>query len=182
MIIFFLFILAELFLPQVAIASILFCTVTLVLYLYWHQGIPLQQKSFLTSGILFLLFTSITGILYILLSFSPYYIPEISHPLLRLHAFTALYGWNISGLVVISRHGDFPIQLHSQKVILLHWLTVLVLCPLGYFFPAFAIVAILAYAWLLVMLFFNHGAVDEKLTSMQTETLLPSTSSSRSSN
>ena len=170
-IVFFLFILAGLFKSQVAIATLLFLTVAFILYLYWHEGIQLQQKAFLTSGILFLVITSITGIAYILLTFSSYYTPEISQPLLRLHAFTALYGWNISGLVVISRHGDFPLQLHSRKVILLHWLTVLLLCPLGYFLPVFAVFALLAYSWLLVQLFFNQGTVDERLTAVQDETL-----------
>jgi hypothetical protein len=167
---FFLFILAGLFKSQVAIATLLFITVAFVLYLYWHEGIQLQQKAFLTSGILFLVITSVTGIAYILLTFSSYYTPEISQPLLRLHAFTALYGWNISGLVVISRHGDFPLQLHSRKVILLHWLTVLLLCPLGYFLPVFAVVALLTYSWLLVQLFFNQGTVDERLTAVQDAT------------
>jgi hypothetical protein len=131
----------------------------------------LQQKAFLTSGILFLLVTSITGIVYILLSFSSLYTPEISHPLLRLHAFTALYGWNLSGLAVIGRHDDFPLQLHSRQVLLLHWLTVLVLCPLGYFLPAFAILAVLAYTWLLYWLFFNRGAIDRQLSAVQDASL-----------
>lgn len=159
-IIFFIFILAGWFIPQVTIASILFLTVTLILYLYWHLGIRLQQKAFLTSGILFLLITSITGIIYILLAFSDSYNPQEALPLLRMHAFTALYGWNLSGLAVISRHGDFPIQLHSQKVILLHWLTVLILCPLGYFVPVVALLAVACYGWLLSILLFNHGQID----------------------
>lgn len=159
-IVFFLFILANLFLPQVAIATVLFLTVTLILYLYWQQGTESQQKTFLTSGILFLLITSITGILYILLAFSPNYDPQESLPLLRMHAFTALYGWNLSGLAVISRHGDFPIRLHSRQVILLHWLTVFILCPLGYFYPSLAVVAVLCYGWLLAILLFSQGMVD----------------------
>jgi len=172
-IIFFGFILANLFAAQVTISSLLFLTVAFILYLYWHEGIQLQQKAFLTSGILFLLITSLTGILYILLSFSPYYTSDISHPLLRLHAFTALYGWNLSGLAVISRHGDFPLQLHSKTVILLHWLTVLILCPLGYFQPVFAILAVLAYTWLLFRVFFNQGIVDQELTALQDTHLYP---------
>ena len=67
-IIFFLFILAGWFLPQVAIAITLFATVALILFLYWQEGIRLQQKAFLTSGILFLLITSVSGIVYILLA------------------------------------------------------------------------------------------------------------------
>ena len=170
-IIFFLFILANWFLPQVAIASILFLAVSLVLYLYLYQGIRMQQKAFLTSGILFLVVTSITGIIYILLAFSDSYNPQETLPLLRMHAFTALYGWNLSGLAVISRHGDFPIRLHSQKVILLHWLTVLILCPLGYFFPFVAILAVFFYGWLLFILLFNHGKVDKSVVAIEDKVL-----------
>ncbi|MGE4560652.1 MAG: hypothetical protein AB7E77_10640 [Desulfobulbus sp.] len=168
-IIFFIFILADMFASQVTISLILFAAVALIFYLYWYEGIPLQQKAFLSSGILFLLVTSITGIAYILLSFSSYYTPSYSVPLLRLHAFTALYGWNLSGLAVISRHGEFPLKLHSRPVILLHWLTVLILCPLGYFIPAFAVLAVIAYAGLLIRLFFNRGTPDRELTALQQE-------------
>ena len=159
-IVFFLFILARWFVPQVMIATTLFVAVAMTLYLYYQQGIELQQKAFLTSGILFLLITSITGILYILFTFSPSYNATSALPLLRLHAFTALYGWNLSGLAVLCRHNDFPLQLHSRKTITLHWLTVLLLCPLGYFFAIFAIPAVLFYLWLLVTLLFNHGPID----------------------
>lgn len=170
-IVFFLFILANWFIPQVVIATVLFLTVALVLFLYWQQGIQLQQKAFLTSGILFLLVTSITGILYILLAFSATYDPAESLPLLRMHAFTALYGWNLSGLAVISRHDDFPIQLHSQQVILLHWLTVFILCPLGYFYPVVAILAVLCYGRLLFLLLFSQGLVDPGVISAKAKVL-----------
>lgn len=170
-IIFFVFILAKWFVPQVMIATTLFVAVALVLYLYYHQGIQLQQKWFLTSGILFLLVTSITGILYILIAFSASYDQEKAMPLLRLHAFTALYGWNLSGLAVISRHGDFPIRLHSEKIIILHWITVLLLCPLGYFFPSCAILAVIFYIWLLQTLLFNYGPIDSQLVTAEDKLL-----------
>ncbi len=115
--------------------------------------------------------TAITGIIYILLEFSVDYNPQETLPLLRMHAFTALYGWNLSGLAVISRHGDFPIQLHSRKVILLHWLTVLILCPLGYFFPLIAIAAVFCYGLLLYILLFNHGQVDQKVVRAEDQLL-----------
>lgn len=170
-IVFFLFILAKWFIPQVVIATTLFLAVVLVLHLYAREGRRLQQKAFLTSGILFLLVTSLTGILYILLAFSPYYSPQFSLPLLRLHAFTALYGWNLSGLAVISRHGDFPIQLHSRRVVYLHWSTVLILCPLGFFFPLVALLAVASYAWLLSTLLFNHGPVDSLIRTAEDQVL-----------
>ena len=170
-IIFFLFILANWFLPQVVIATILFFAVSLVLHLYWRQGVRLQQKTFLTSGIVFLVITAITGIIYILLAFSDNYNPQETLPLLRMHAFTALYGWNLSGLAVIGRHKDFPIQLHSWKVIMLHWLTVLILCPLGYFFPLAAIAAVLCYGRLLYILLFNSGQIDRKIVRAEDRVL-----------
>lgn len=170
-IIFFLFILANWFIPQIFIATLLFLTVSLILYLYWQQGMKLQQKAFLTSGILFLVITSITGIMYIFLEFSDSYSHESALPLLRMHAFTALYGWNLSGLAVISRHGDFPIRLHSQKVLILHWVTVLILCPLGYFYPIPAFAAVICYGWLLYILLFNHGKVDMGMVSAEDKVL-----------
>lgn len=170
-IIFFLFILANWFIPQVIIATVLFVAVSLVLYLYLKQGIRLQQKSFLTSGIVFLVLTSITGIMYIFLEFSDSYTHESALPLLRMHSFTALYGWNLSGLAVISRHGDFPIRLHSQKVIILHWITVLILCPLGYFYPLPAFAAVICYGYLLYTLLFNHGQVDKDMIKAEDKVL-----------
>ncbi len=170
-IIFFLFIIDRLLLPQVIIAVVLFLTVGIIFDLYWHQGIHLQQKSFLSSGILFLMITSITGIAYILLTFSATRTPQNIHWLLNLHAFTALYGWNLSGLAVIIRRRDFPIRLHSQRVIFFHWLTVLVLCPLGYYYAPFAVVAVIAYIGLLYILFFNKGQIDKTFVSVEEQAL-----------
>ncbi|WP_163340476.1 hypothetical protein [Desulfopila sp. IMCC35008] len=170
-IVFFVFILARWFVPQVMIATTLFLAVALTLYLYYHQGIQVQQKAFLTSGILFLLITSITGIIYILVAFSDSYDPQRQLPLLRLHAFTALYGWNLSGLAVISRHGDFPLRLHSKKTIILHWFTVLVLCPAGYFYAPSAVLAVIFYIWLLHTLLFNYGPIDLRLVSAEDKVL-----------
>lgn len=170
-IIFFLFILANWFIPQVVISTILFIAVSIVLWLYSREGVNLQQKAFLTSGIFFLVITSITGIVYILLAFSPDYDPQKTAPLLRLHSFTALYGWNLSGLVVVSRHNDFPIQLHSTGLIATHWLTVMLLFPLGYFYPAFSVIAVLTYAFLVYSLIFKSGRVDEKLVELEDDLL-----------
>lgn len=170
-IIFFLFILAKLFIPQVIIATTLLLGVGLVLYLYKFHGIPSQQKAFLTSGIFFLLITSVSGIIYILLEFSTGYDPQQALPLLRLHAFTALYGWNLSGLAVVARHDDFPLQLHSMKSISLQWITVLILCPLGYFFPWAALFAVICYSLLLYNLLFRNGKVDADLLKAEEKLL-----------
>ncbi|MDA3834386.1 MAG: hypothetical protein PF495_13460 [Spirochaetales bacterium] len=162
-IIFFLFILFEMNLYQVMVTSILFCSVSLVLGLYWNLGGNIQQKHFLTSGILFLVGTAITGIIYIALTFSPEYGPDKYKFLLRIHAFLALYGWNLSGLAVLLRKEDFPIKLHSGKLVLFHWLTVLILCPLGVNNRFFAIAAVVSSIIILYFFMFSKGIQDDRL-------------------
>jgi hypothetical protein len=159
-IIFFIFILMEKLVLQVIIASVLFCAVMLTYMLYRNLGSQQQQKYFLTSGILFLVATAITGILYIVLAFAPTYQPEKYKFLLKIHAYLSLYGWNLSGLAVLVRRHDFPIQLHSGRLVALHWFTVVVLCPLGYANRFFAVAAVLCYAVILAFFLFRRGAPD----------------------
>lgn len=156
-IIFFVFILAEQLPSQVVVTVILFIAVTLTLYLYARFGEPLQQKNFLTSGVCFLLVTAVTGIAYITVEFSPAYNPDKYHWLMKLHAFASLYGWNLCGLAVICRYHDFPIRLHSFRIILLHWIIALVLAPLGVYFRLPAILALMGYAVLLYAILFSSG-------------------------
>lgn len=165
-IIFFLFILFEINLYQIMVTSVLFCGVSLVLGLYWTLGGNLQQKHFLTSGIMFLVGTAITGIMYIALSFSADYTPDKYIFLIRCHAFLALYGWNLSGLAVLLRREDFPIKLHSGKLVVFHWLTVAILCPLGLNNQFFAIAAVLCYTVILYFFMFSKGTKDEILVAM----------------
>lgn len=157
-IIFFFFILLELFIPQVLISCLLFLAVCLIIYIYMNFGIKIQEKMFLVSGLLFLFSTAISGIVYIFLEFSTSYDPFKALPLLRLHAFTALYGWNLSGLAVIARYKQFPLRFHSPLIISIHWLTVLVLCPIGYFYAPVAILAIIGYIFLGFNIFFKKEA------------------------
>ncbi len=165
-IIFFGFILAEVFLPQIAVTLVLFASVIMVLYLFARLGKNLQQKQFLLSGMGFLIVTSLTGIAYILLEFlSASYMPERMTWLMRLHSFSALYGWNLCGLAIICRYNDFPIQLHSRSTILLHWATVMVIAPLGYRYPALAIAAIACYAAYLYVVLFASTRYDEPETT-----------------
>lgn len=156
-IIFFVFILLERFIPQIFVTSALFAAVVLVFYLYYTFAKAIQQKLFLTSGIGFLIVTAITGIAYILFQMSESYDPEKTKWLLHLHVFASLYGWNLCGLAVICRFNDFPIQLHSPTVIFIHWITAIVLAPLGVFYGWFALLAIIGYAFITLVLFFSSN-------------------------
>lgn len=162
-IIFFLFIMFEKLYLQLVVTSILFCSVVLIFILYEKLGIKTQQKNFLTSGMVFLLFTAVTGILYILLQFLPGYSQEKYKLLLRLHAFVSLYGWNLSGLAVICRYDDFPIMLDSKWIIIIHWITVVILAPLGYYFKPVAVFAVVLYLLLLWMILFSKGSAGASM-------------------
>ncbi len=156
-IIFFVFIILERLTPQVIVTTVLFITVIMIFYMFITLGEEMQQKAFLISGIGFLLYTAITGILYILFQLMPNYHPENLKWLLKLHAFASLYGWNLCGLAVMCRYEDFPLRLHSKNIITLHWFTVIVLAPLGSVFRFFSICATLCYIFILYTIFFARG-------------------------
>lgn len=162
-IIFFLFIIFEKFTYQIFITSILFATVLMILYLFYRYGESIDQKLFLTSGMGFLLISAVTGILYILFQIFPGYRNEDFKWLLRFHSFVSLYGWNFCGIVVICRYNDFPLSLHSGGVILLHWITVALIAPLGAYHRFPAVTAVLLYTFLLWLILFRKGMIDVEM-------------------
>ena len=160
-IVFFIFILFEIFLPQIFVTAALFTAVVMVFMLYYTFADNMQQKKFLTSGIGFLIVTAVTGIAYICLQMQDGYDPLKTKWLLHIHVFAFLYGWNLCGLAVICRFDDFPIRLHSTTVIMVHWLTALVLAPMGIFQAWFAVLAIVGYAFITLTLFFSgNGQIN----------------------
>lgn len=164
-IIFFIFIMFQKLIPQLVVTTILFFSVVLIYFMYRDLGDRVQQKSFLTSGMFFLWYTAVTGIIYIALEFSPGYDHENLKWLLRMHSFASLYGWNLSGLAVICRKDHFPIRLHSQSVIAVHWLTAIALAPLGTYFAIFAVLSLVAYAFILYMILFSEGSKNPNETA-----------------
>ncbi len=153
-IIFFVFILFEKPAMELVVSTILFLTVVMVFRMFLTLGVKVQQKKFLLSGISFLVFGAVTGIIYIVLGFFPEaYTPETSGFIMRLHTFSSLYGWNLSGLAMICRHGAFPIQLNSTAAVAFHWGTVIILAPLGMYYPWAAVAAVFCYTGFLYILF-----------------------------
>ncbi|MFH2045183.1 MAG: hypothetical protein ABIK92_08545 [Pseudomonadota bacterium] len=157
-IIFFLFIMFEKLKSQLIVTTLLFFAVVMIFVLFAKLGIKAQQKNFLTSGMVFLLFTAVTGILYIIMKFLPGYNQDELKLLLRLHAFASLYGWNLSGLAILCRYNDFPIMLDSKAIIVVHWITVVILAPLGYYFKPFAVFAVILYAVMLYFILFSRSS------------------------
>lgn len=157
-IIFFVFIILGIFAAELMISLILLGDVLLVFYLFRRDSGDLEQDEFLTSGMVFLTFTGITGILILLWGKYVSQQPASGWDLLfQIHAYLSLYGWNLSGLAVVIRYKEFPLRLHDIEIILLHWITITLLAPLGNIYPAFAMLAIPAFTILLAMIFFGKG-------------------------
>jgi hypothetical protein len=161
-VVFFILIIFELGIPEMVAATTLFFAVWMIFFLFLATAPNVQQKTFLVSGMVFLLFTALTGILYIL----PYFYPSLGQyrePLLVLHAMVSLYGWNLSGLFIIVRWSDFPIRLNSALAITLHWCIVLLLAPLGKYILPISVLAMVAYVALLSVVFaggaYKKGAI-----------------------
>jgi hypothetical protein len=133
-----------------------------VFFLYYKFADNIQEKLFLTSGIVFLIFTAVTGIAYIFFQMSEGYDPEKIKWLLHVHVFASLYGWNLCGLSVICRFRDFPIRLHSPTLIFMHWLTAIVLAPLGIFYGWFAIFSVIGYGFIILTLFFSKNRIQKR--------------------
>ena len=155
---FFIFILMESAMLELVISSILYIAVAIVLWMYIKLGIHKQQKAILTSGITFLLLVATTGIVYILFYMATGNTLLERSVFLHYHAIVALYGWNLSGLSIICRYNDFPIRLNETRVVVLHWVVVLFLAPLGYYFKSIAIIALVMYFGFLLILFFSEGS------------------------
>ncbi len=159
-ILFFVFIIFETMLPQVVVTTLLFAAVMMILYLLVRLGKNLQQKAFLISGMGFLLYTAVTGIVYIFYEMSPGYTSENYIWLMRMHSFASLYGWNLCGLAIICRFDDFPLKLHSFSLIFFHWFTVIFLAPLGMYYKFFACATTLSFGVILYAILFTSGQPD----------------------
>lgn len=155
-IIFFLFIIFEIFIAEVIIATTLFIAVS-ILYVVFLRATPrMQQRVFLASGMAFLMGTALTGIALT----AGYFLPSIQdhhQGLLNLHRIISLYGWNLSGLFIILRWSDFPIRMNSGLMVAAHWVTVFLLVPLGYYSTSAAGLAMLLYVWLLGSVLLGQG-------------------------
>lgn len=155
-VIFFVFIIFEVWIAEVAVSCTLLAAVLLVYWLFVRGAEPVQQRVFLVSGMAFLVGTGLTGIYYIFEYMVPSFSAFKEHSLV-LHATIALYGWNLSGLLIVARWNDFPIWRRIRYIVGLHWLTVLVLVPAGKFVPFVAALAFPAFACLVWLVFFNQS-------------------------
>jgi len=154
-IVFFIFIVFNLFTAKFIIATFLFFAVLLIFSFFLLLGVNVQQKLFLLSGMVFLVFTGITGIFYIILADFPAAYAKWGRLLLTCHAYLSLYGWGLSGLLILMRWNDFPLKLNSWRIIILHWLVIGVLAPLGETNLILAVTSLISFC-LFLHLFFEE--------------------------
>lgn len=154
---FFVFIIFELTVAEVVISNLLLAAVCLVFWLFVRSGGHGQQRTILASGMGFLVLTGVTGVGYLVKYVYPPF-DAIRDSFLVWHATIALYGWNLSGLFIVVRWSDFPIGGRIGWIVALHWLTVLLLAPLGKYLLPVAAVALPAYALLLWVVFLGRGS------------------------
>lgn len=157
-IIFFLFIIFEMPIAKFLIATVLFITVLMIFSFFLLLGVNLQQKYFLLSGMTFLVFTGITGIFYIELANYQGLYYRWGRLLLDSHAYLSLYGWSLSGLLILIRWNDFPLKLNSWAIIIFHWLVVGLLAPLGKTNVLIGVGALISYCLFLHLFFAENDA------------------------
>lgn len=157
-IIFFIFIIFELAIAKFLIATILFIAVLMIFSFFLLLGVNLQQKHFLLSGMTFLVFTGITGIFYIELANYPELYYRWGRLLLDSHAYLSLYGWGLSGLLILIRWNDFPLKLNSWAIIIFHWLVVGIFAPLGKNNIVIGVVSLIAFCLFLHLYFAESRA------------------------
>jgi len=153
---FFIFIIFELAVAEIFVSNTLLAAVLMTYYIFVKNTKNVQQKWILSSGMMFLVVTGLTGVVYL---FEYLYPPlhEYHDFLLVLHATVALYGWNLSGLFIVVRWDDFPVFKNVKLLIALHWITVLVLVPLGKYYGIFSLMALPLYVVLLSVIFFTRS-------------------------
>ncbi|MCX7679672.1 MAG: hypothetical protein N2316_10695 [Spirochaetes bacterium] len=159
-IVFFIFILAENEILQVAIALLLMVSVVMVFICYYKHALREKQFYFLFSSVFFLLLSALSGVLYVTIKslFENYHGLGIRY-ILSLHRYVSLYGWNQAGIIVLlwdNKKYVSPIS-NSKAMIALHWLAVAVFAPCALFHWAFAAMAVVLYVSFLIIVY-RHTA------------------------
>ncbi len=153
--VFFIFIIFRVFEGEIVSAFFLFSAVAAIFTIFFRHGIRVQQKHFLVSGMYFLLISSLSGLLYIVLTkLTPY--EHFAKPVMRVHAFFSLYGWNLSGMLVILRWRDFPLKMNTGYAIYMHW-AVIILAPFSKYFREISFVTVPLYMAYIFFFFFSKN-------------------------
>jgi len=156
-IVFFVCIIMESFIGELASSFVLLADVIVIFSLFQTNRRHLEQTEFLVSGMWFLVASGITGVAITLFRAGQFREASGLGLLLQEHAYLSLYGWNLSGLTVVVRHDQFPLRMHAVEIILLHWVAIAFLAPLGTVYPVFAALALPTFVIVLTLMLLGRG-------------------------
>ncbi len=147
-IVFFLFIISEIYAGQILMSLTLFAAVMITLRLHLKYSPQNQEAALLTSALSFLIVGSLSGVAYIILLWTtPDYESGI---IMSLHSAAAVFGWNMVWLMLTARKGHYPLSFNTKTLILIHWILV-ALIPFARESPLAAIPAMLCLLAFLTM-------------------------------
>lgn len=152
-IIFFIFIIFKMVIGEIFCAVLLTIFILLTIYLFFKNTSYFRNKKLLISGMFFLVLTSLTGLSMIFLQSFYSNIPRyqfLNSLLLQMHGYLALYGWSLSGLIVIIKNLDIQQKFQNNKKILIHWFLLSTLVPTGilnFWIAILAISIFIIYFW-----------------------------------
>lgn len=160
-VLFFAVILLEIIAAELAMAVMLSISVVILFAIHIWAGLDAPSRRSLTSGMGFLLLTAVTGSAYLAWK-AVGFGQEGGKMILRMHAILSLYGWNMCGIILMSRAGISsinPLSVASlpRPVIVLHWMIVAILAPIGFYFKPMALVAVAAYSVFLWLSLIRRG-------------------------
>ncbi len=118
----FLGIITESFLLEIIVSVVLFLGVLILGTIYFLQFPGGGPKTMITSGLFFLITTASSGIAYAVVSGRPEYEPAGKY-LLKLHAIYSLFGWNLSGLLVVVANRLPQNKISIIPLVVLHWVS-----------------------------------------------------------
>lgn len=158
-IIFFVFIIYGYFPGEIVLATILLIAVLLFFYIFKINYKPIEEEKFLKSGIYFLILTSIIGVSIVLLNQYSHN-EEINNIFYNYHSYLALYGWNLSGMILLIRKDEFPIKTYNNFIFISHWILILIMIPIALKFPIVSIPTSLFFGFFLYYIFFSKSKTN----------------------
>jgi len=165
-IVFFVFIISEFYPGQLLMSLTLFSTVMVALRAHLKHTPRNQESALLTSALVFLTVGSLTGIAYVILLWTnPNYQQGI---MLSFHSAAAVFGWNMTWIVLIARKGEYPLRFNASLLIISHWLFVF-LVPFARNSPLIGIPTVLCLTAFLAMALFGRSVRDERIETKPEE-------------
>ena len=149
---FFFFIIFEIYPLQMVAALALFGATILTIIMHVTRSERGDEWLMLSSAFGFLILGSLTGIFYVLILWKS--AAYTSGGFMSLHSAATIFGWNLTWILVTSRHKKLPLVVGTGKLVVMHWAFVLLIPP-ARTDATFSVIATIACLALLGLFFFS---------------------------